>query len=125
MRTFSIGVLTAVAALTLAGIALAANVYTVDGNTKPAGKGSPSKPIPISLGFDYQVGSEDPTVRATPIETYALGVEGLVTYPGTRPTCTFAQANRDGSIDPKCNKAKVGSGLVQSTTGPAASPTVK
>ena len=64
-------------------------------------------------------------MRGTPIEIYAIGSEGLVTYPKARPTCTFSQANRDGTINPKCAKAKVGQGLVQNVVGPAASPTVK
>lgn len=125
MRKLSIAALTAIAALALAGIALAANVYTVDGSTKPSGKGSKSKPKPVQVNFDFQVESDDPSVRGTPIETYAIGSEGLVSYPKTRPTCTFAQANRDGTIDPKCKKANVGSGLVQNVVGPAASPSVK
>ena len=77
MRKLSIAVLTAIAALTLVSVALAANVYTVDGSTKPGGKGSKSKPTPIQLKFDFQVESDDPTVRGTPIEQYAIGSEGL------------------------------------------------
>jgi hypothetical protein len=125
MRKLSIAALTAIAALALAGIALAANVYTVDGDTTPNGKGSKAKPKPVKVNFDFQVESDDPAVRGTPIETFAIGSEGLVSYPKTRPTCTFSQANRDGTIDPKCKKAKVGQGLVQNVVGPAASPTVK
>ena len=125
MRKLSIAAMTAIAALALAGVALAANIYTVDGSTKPSGKGSPAKPLPIQLSFDFQVESDDPSVRGTPIETYAIGSEGLVTYPKVVKSCTFSQANRDGSIDPKCNKAKVGSGLVQNVVGPGADPTIK
>ena len=62
-------------------MALAANVYSVDGSTKPGGKGSKSKPTPIQLKFDFTVESDDPTVRGTPIEQYAIGSEGLVTFP--------------------------------------------
>ena len=125
MRKLSIAAMTAIAVLALAGVALAANVYTVDGSTKPGGKGTKSKPVPIELKFDFQVESDDPTIRGTPIEQYAIGSEGLVTYPEAFKTCTFSQANRDGSIAPQCKKAKVGSGLVQNVVGPAASPTVK
>jgi len=125
MRKLSIAALTAIAALTLAGVALAANVYTVDGSTKPGGKGTKSKPVPIQLKFDFQVESDDPAVRGTPIEQYAIGSEGLVTFPEVFPTCSFSQANRDGSISPACRKAKVGTGLVQNVVGPAADPTVK
>ena len=125
MRKLSIAVMTAIAALALAGVALAANVYTVDGSTKPGGKGTKSKPVPIQLKFDFQVESDDPTIRGTPIETYAIGSEGLVTYPELFKTCTFSQANRDGTIAPACKSAKVGSGLVQNIVGPSSSPTVK
>ncbi|HEU0024507.1 MAG TPA: hypothetical protein VFQ12_07745 [Thermoleophilaceae bacterium] len=125
MRKLLIAAIAAVAVLALAGVALAANVYTVDGSTKPGGKGSKKKPVAIKLGFDFQVESDDPTVRGTPIERFAIGSEGLVTYPELFPTCTFSQANRDGSIASQCKKAKVGSGLVQNVVGPAASPTVK
>ncbi len=48
MRKLSIAAMTAIAALVLASVALAANVYTVDGSTKPSGKGSPAKPLPIA-----------------------------------------------------------------------------
>ena len=125
MRKLSIAALTAISVLALAGVALAANVYTVDGSTKPGGKGTKSKPVPIQLKFDFQVESDDPTVRGTPIEQYAIGSEGLITYPELFKTCTFSQANRDGSISPACKSAKVGSGLVQNLVGPSTSPTVK
>ncbi|HEU0024689.1 MAG TPA: hypothetical protein VFQ12_08665 [Thermoleophilaceae bacterium] len=125
MRRLFIAVLAAAAALSLAGAALAANVYTVDGSTKPKGKGSKKKPRPIALKFDFQVESDDPSVRGTPIERFAIGSEGLVTYPERFPTCTYSQANRDGSVARKCRKAKIGGGLVQNIVGPAASPTVK
>ena len=49
MRKFLIAALAAVAVLALAGIAYAANKYTVDGNTKPVVKGSTKKPMPVSL----------------------------------------------------------------------------
>ncbi len=125
MRKLSIAATTAIALFALVGVALAANVYTVDGSTKPGGAGSKKSPKAIQLKFDFQVESDDPSVRGTPIEQYAIGSEGLVTYPELFKTCTFSQANRDGSASPKCKKAKVGSGLVQNVVGPAASQTVK
>jgi hypothetical protein len=124
MRKFFIAAAAAAVALTFVAVALAANVYTVDGSTKPGGKGSTSKPIPISLNFDFQVESDDPSVRGTPIRDYAIGSEGLVTYPKLFPTCTFSQANA-ATVSSKCKKAKVGGGLVQNVVGPGSSPTVK
>jgi hypothetical protein len=117
---------TAVAAsLAVTSVALAANVYTVDGSTRPHGKGSPKKPRPIALSFDFQVESDNPAIRGTPIERFAIGAEGLVTYPGLFPTCTYSQANRDGSASRKCRRARLGGGIVQNLVGPAASPSVK
>ena len=46
MRKLLIPVLAALAAIAVAGIAYAANVYTVDGDTSPHGKGSAAKPLP-------------------------------------------------------------------------------
>ena len=51
MRKLWIPALAAVAVLALAAVAYAANVYTVDGSTKPGGKGSAAKPLPVSLNF--------------------------------------------------------------------------
>ena len=64
-----------------------------DGGKKPAGKGSKAKPLPIALNFSFGVGNTDSTLRGSPIQIYAIGSEGLVTYPKSFPTCTFAQAN--------------------------------
>lgn len=124
MRRILIAAVTAVATLSLAGAAVAANVYTVDGSSKPRGKGSLKKPRPIKLGFDFQVESDNPAVRGTPIKTFAIGSEGLATYPHLFPTCTFSQANA-GKVSRKCRRARVGSGLVQNVVGPSAAPTAK
>ena len=59
MRKFLIAALAAAAALAVAGIAYAANTYTVDGNTKPVVKGSAKKPKPVSLSFEYTVRDVD------------------------------------------------------------------
>ncbi len=125
MRRILTAAIAATALLSLTGVALAANLYTVDGSSKPKGKGSKKKPRPIALKFDFQVESDNPAVRGTPIETFAIGSEGLVTYPERFPSCTFAQANRNSGPARACRKAKVGSGLVQNLVGPAASPSVK
>jgi hypothetical protein len=125
MRKALIAVLAAVTVLALGGVAMAANVYNVDGGSKPRGKGSKKKPKPVGITFDFTVADEDPTLRGTPIEKFAIGSEGLVTYPERFPTCTFAQANRPGSPARACRKARVGGGLVQNLVGPPNSPTTK
>ncbi|MBA2629823.1 MAG: hypothetical protein H0U84_02225 [Thermoleophilaceae bacterium] len=124
MRKSLVAALAAIVALSVVGVAVADNVYTVGGSTSPKGKGSKKKPLPIGLKFDFQVEEEDSTIRATPIQRFAIGAEGLVTYPEMFPTCKFSQANSSGHKS-ACKKAKVGGGLVQNIVGPAASRTVK
>ena len=77
--------------------------------------------MPKTLKFGLAVKDSNPANRGTPIKTFAIGAEGLVTYPEAFPTCTFSQANA-GKVSSKCKKAKVGSGLVQNTVGPGAPP---
>jgi len=125
MRKLLIAVVAAAAVLALGGVALAENVYTVEGASKPPSGGTPSKPKPVAVNFDFTVADSDPALRGTPIEKFAIGSEGLLTYPEAFPTCTFAQANRAGSADPACRKARVGGGLVQNVTGPPAARTTK
>ncbi len=125
MRKILVLALAAVAVLALASVALGANVYGVDGSTKPAkAKGTAKKPVPVGLNFSYTVADENPVNRGTPIKVYAIGSEGLLTYPQAFPTCTFSQANA-GKVSSKCKKAKVGAGLVQNVVGPGASITTK
>jgi hypothetical protein len=124
MRKILVLALAAVAVLALASVALGANVYGVDGSTKPKAKGSVKKPVPVGLNFSYTVADENPANRGTPIKVYAIASEGLVTFPQAFPTCTFSQANSE-TVSGKCKKAKVGSGLVQNVVGPAASLTTK
>ena len=59
MRKLLVLPIAVIAAIVLAGVAYAANVYTVDGGTKPAVKGSAAKPAPVSLDFNYTVADEN------------------------------------------------------------------
>ena len=95
MRKLYVFAATAIAVLAFAAVALAANTYTVGGSATPKGKGSKAKPLPIALKFNFGVGNTDPALRGSPIEIYAIGSEGLVTYPkcsrparSLRPTST-------------------------------------
>jgi hypothetical protein len=124
MRRVLAAAVAAIAALTLAGVALADNVYTVGGGSPTPGKPTNAKPIPIALRFDFQVEDENPQLRGTPIETFAIGAEGIVAYPELFPTCTFSEANgNDHKSD--CRRAKVGGGFVQVLVGPSSDPTDK
>jgi hypothetical protein len=132
MRKFLIAAVAVVAVLAVAGLAYAANVYTVDGGTSPRGKGSASKPLPVSLRFDYTVADENPAFRGTPVEKYFIGAEGLVTYPEEFPSCPYSTATGGGanaqdiSVAKKaCKKARVGGGIIKAYAGPNQDQTVK
>jgi hypothetical protein len=124
LRTLFAAPIAAAMALTLAGVALAANVYTVGGSSPTPGKPSNARPIPIALNFDFQVEDKDPALRGTPIESFAIGGEGVVTYPRLFPTCTFAEANGSRHRT-ACRRARVGGGLVQVLVGPSSNRTSK
>ncbi|MBA3263627.1 MAG: hypothetical protein H0T69_14375 [Thermoleophilaceae bacterium] len=127
MRKLLIPALVVLAALAVAGIAYAANVYTVDGSTKPGGKGSPAKPLPVSLNFDYTVADEDATNRGIPVKKYFIGAEGLVTYPEAFPSCSGGASganNPDPAAAAKaCKKARVGGGIIKALVGARNTPT--
>ena len=100
---------------------LLADLYTVDGAWTRRARGSKKKPRPIALKFYFQVESDNPAVRGTPIETFAIGsCRGFVTYPGALPHLQrSAQANRQRqpcSRVPEGQGRRVGS--VQNLVGP-------
>ena len=115
------GLIAVLALLVTAGAALGANVYSVGGGSPTPGHATNSKPIPAALNFDFQVEDEDPDLRGTPIETFAIGAEGIVTYPKLFPACSFSDANADGHAK-SCRKARVGNGLVPGDRGASADP---
>jgi hypothetical protein len=120
MRKRLIAAVTAAAVLALGvGVAFAENTYNVDlASSTPAGKGSPSKPIPAKLRFGYKVGDSE-GLRPTVIEQYRIAPEGLVTYPKLFPTCTYAQSAARPEPAAACKKAQLGSGQVFNHAGPA------
>lgn len=129
MRKLLTAVVAAIAVLAVAGIAYATNVYTVDGGTKPRGKGKPTNPLPVSLNFDYSVADENPANRGTPVEKYFIGAEGLVTYPEEFPACSGGSDganNQDlATVKRVCKKARVGGGIIKAYAGPSQDQTVK
>jgi hypothetical protein len=129
MRKFLIAAVAALSVLAVAAVAYAANVYTVDGSTSPRGKGTPGKPLPVSLNFDYTVADTNPANRGTPVEKYFIGAEGLVTYPEEFPTCS---GGTDGVNNPSlatvkrvCKRARVGGGVIRAYAGATADQTQK
>src|SRR5688572_12210432 len=127
MRRLLIAAVAALAVLAVAGMAYAANVYTVDGGTKPRAKGTAAKPVPVSLDFDFTVADEIAANRGIPLKQYRIGAEGLVTYPGAFPTCsggTSAANNPDPAAAARaCRKARVGGGIIKAYVGARAAPT--
>ena len=129
MRKIFAAAVAAVAVLAVAGIAFAANTYTVDGSSKPKGKGKPSNPLAVSLNFDYTVADENPANRGTPVEKYNIGAEGLVTYPEEFKACSGGSDganNQDlATVKRVCKKARVGGGIIKAYAGPSQDQTVK
>jgi hypothetical protein len=129
MRKFLIAAVATVSVLAVAAVAYAANVYTVDGGTNPRGKGTPSRPLPVSLDFDFGVKDENPAFRGTPIEKYFIAAEGLVTYPELFPKCsggTNGVNNPDlATVKRVCKRARVGGGYIFAYGGAEADQTQK
>jgi hypothetical protein len=117
----------ALVALAVAGIAWAANVYTVEGHSAPAGKGSKKKPLPKALDFDFTVADDNPANRGIPLKSYFIAAEGLVTYPEAFPSCsggsTGANAPDLASAQKACKKARVGGGVIKALIGSRNTPT--
>ena len=127
MRKLLVLPIAAIAAIVLASVAYAANVYTVGGGTKPAVKGSAAKPAPVSLDFNYTVADDNPANRGIPVKQYRIGAEGLVTYPGAFPSCSGGTAGANNpdaaAVARACKKAKVGSGTIKALVGARNTPT--
>lgn len=120
MRKLLVAVVAIAAAVAVASVAVAANVYTVHlGSTTVKGKGSATKHIPTGLKFGFQVTETDSSKRATVVEKYAIGSEGLVTNPKLFPKCAFSDMDNEPTVPAKCSKALVGTGLVKNAAGPS------
>jgi hypothetical protein len=117
----------ALVALAVAGIAWAANVYTVEGHSAPAGKGTKKKPQPKALDFDFTVADEVAANRGIPLKSYFIAAEGLVTYPEAFPSCSGGSAGANaGSLEEAqraCKKARVGGGVIKALVGARNAPT--
>lgn len=123
MRKLLIAALTLVGVVALAGVALADNVYeTHVSGGRPIAEGSLKKPVPVSVDFGFRVSETDPSKRATPIETYAIGSEGLVANPKDFPSCTFSQVQSGPAA--ACRKALVGTGVVKAASGSSSDQTL-
>jgi hypothetical protein len=125
MRKFSIAAIAVVALFAMAGIAYAANVYSLtSASTSPKGKGSPDKPFPTGVKFGYTV-KDAAGPRGAPVKTYKIAFQGLTNkYAKNFPKCSYSDTAADAplsTINAKCGKAKVGSGRIESLVAPDAS----
>ncbi len=108
-------------ALAAGGIAYAANTYEVSGSVSPTREGTPRNPQPISLTFNYEVGTDDGT-RPTPVERYSIGFAGGRVNTQPFPKCSFSRTN-DANGDDDCPRGSaVGNGFIQNATGSSANP---
>lgn len=119
MRKLFIAALAVAALAAVVTVAYAANVYTVSGSTTKPGKGSKANPIPTGVKLNFTVTETDSSKRATVVEKYSLGSEGLVTNPKNFPKCAFSDLDNEPSPPAKCKKALVGGGLVKNAAGPS------
>ncbi len=128
MRKLLIPAIAAAVVIAVAGIAYAANVYTVDGDTKPRAKGTAKKPVPVSLDFSYTVADDVAANRGIPVKSYFIGAEGLVTYPAAFPSCSGGTSGANApdlaTANRACKKAKVGGGTIKALVGARTAPTV-
>ena len=123
MRKVLVAALALVALAAVASVAIAANTYTLHkASTSAKGKGSKAKPIPTNLVFGFQVGETDSSKRATVIEKYTIGGEGLVANTKVKPKCAFTELDDPSGVPAKCNKALVGKGLVKNAAGSSSGP---
>jgi hypothetical protein len=120
MRKVLVAALALGALAAVASVAFAANTYTLHkASTSAKGKGSMAKPIPTNLVFGFRVGETDPSKRATVIEKYAIGAEGLLANTRVKPKCAFTDLDDQAGVPTRCNKALVGRGLVKNAAGPS------
>jgi len=108
--------LTAALALSLAGIAIAANEYTITNSTNPSNAGTKSKPTPISGKFAFQVKD---TEGKRPLALDAIRIKFGNTRINTRQfaKCTASQIEQ-ASSDSGCPAgARVASGFANNIAG--------
>ena len=118
--------LAAVAALSLivAAVAIAApqvNTYSVTARTVPTKAGTTTKPVPISLTFNYKVG-EQSGQRPAGVNEYRITFGGIKQDGSFLPTCSDAQIQAAQSNAPCPAKAVVGAGKINNMVGPTADP---
>jgi hypothetical protein len=126
LRKPLIAVLTGALVLAFATVAFAAvtNTYTVTATVSTTKAGSKSKPVPVGLKFNYQVG-EEAGQRPSVITGYSILFTGIATHGEDFPKCTAAQINAAGSDSSCPSGSSVGSGNVENIAGATNNPADK
>jgi hypothetical protein len=120
MRKLFVAALAVAALASLASVAFAVNTYKVHmAGTSAAGKGSSANPIPTAIKIGFQVGESDTSKRATVIEKYSIGAEGIKANARGAAKCAFTELDDQAGVPAKCDKALVGRGLVKNAAGPS------
>jgi hypothetical protein len=126
-RKILVAVLALVSVLVVAGVAYAANLYTLDkASTTPGGAGTSSKPVAKKVVFSFSTNTTDNT-RAKVIKNYDIGFQGLRSYSAKLPKCSFAEASQKSltAVKTVCKKAAAGAGTVNNFFGPTNDPNNK
>src|SRR3954451_15581406 len=112
MRILPLAGLAAVTALAVPAIAPAQtqqNTYKVSAKVTPGGKGTTSRPTPVSVRFGYQIG-EATGLKPAPVKRYTIGFGGVQTNGRFFKTCKSSQMQ---GTDADCSsKALVGTGTL-------------
>jgi hypothetical protein len=109
-----------VMALAAVAYAQVTNTYDVDGSTSPSKPGTKSKPIPVSVKFNYAVGTVS-GARPSPIKKYSIRFAGLIVNTNFFPKCSASTLENQG---PKgCPKgSSMGKGFIENATGAKDNP---
>jgi hypothetical protein len=107
--------LAAVLVVTAVAFAQQVNTYDVTASTSPTHAGTKSKPVPVKVTFNYNVGEKSGQEPAA-VKAYKISFYGIRAVNGDLfPKCTVAQIAAAGKDDSGCPKgALVGTGKVQS-----------
>jgi hypothetical protein len=120
LRKLRFVVVAVIAMFSLAGTALAANVYDFSGKV-PSG-GSKAKPKIAGFSFNYSIG-DDAGMLPVVVKAYKFTIAGTRVNTGAvKTTCAASKINAAGSDDGCSSKAIVGTGSVHADIGTAGQP---
>src|SRR3954468_7719608 len=100
MRKFFAVAAALVAVLALAAVAIAqqVNQYTVTASTNPARAGSKTKPVPVSVKFNYQI-SEKSGQQPSAVKRYKISLYGVRENGQFFNTCPAGRISAAGNND--------------------------